>query len=92
MKKISIKPIIMSALAAIAFGTVTVGTTFALFTDKAETKISVKAGVVDIENEIKDFVGYSMDPSDNAAEVVCAGGKFITGGTFALDDRAIAKS
>ena len=86
MKKMSLKPIIMSALAAIAFGTVSVGTTFALFTDKAETKISVKAGVVDIENEIKDFVGYSMDPSDNAAEVVCTGGKFITGGTFALDD------
>ena len=44
MKKMKLKPIIMSALAAIAFGTVTVGTTFALFTDKAETKINVQAG------------------------------------------------
>ena len=52
MKKFSAKPIIMSALAALAFGTVSVGTTFALFTDKAETKINVKAGVVDVDNEI----------------------------------------
>jgi len=51
MKKMSLKPIIMSALAALAFGTVTVGTTFALFTDKAETKISVKAGKVQVDTE-----------------------------------------
>jgi len=57
MKKISAKPIIMSALAALAFGTVTVGTTFALFTDKAETKINVQAGLVDIESSLK-LVAY----------------------------------
>jgi len=61
MKKMSLKPIIMSALAAIAFGTVSVGTTFALFTDKAETKITVKAGKVDVDTKISNAKFYSLD-------------------------------
>ena len=84
MKKISAKPIIMSALAAIAFGTVTVGTTFALFTDKAETKISVKAGVVDIKSVPTIEKAYSLDPSDNTQFAEVSGGKFLNNGTYEI--------
>ena len=61
----------MSALAALAFGTVTVGTTFALFTDKAETKINVKAGTVDVDNvisikEVKELGGVAAVKDANA--------------------------
>jgi len=84
MKKMSLKPIIMSALAAIAFGTVTVGTTFALFTDKAETKINVKAGVVDIKSVPTIEKAYSLDPSDNTQFAEVSGGKFLNKGTYEI--------
>lgn len=47
------KPIIISSLLALGFGATAVGTTFALFTDKAETKIQVQAGIVDLDYQIK---------------------------------------
>ena len=43
------KIITLSALSAIAFAGIGVGTTFALFTSKAETNISVKTGTVKVE-------------------------------------------
>jgi len=58
MKKKNLKPMIISALLAIGFGATSVGTSFALFTDHAETKIDVTAGIVDIETKIE-LVGYS---------------------------------
>jgi len=58
MKRKTIKPIIISALMAVSFGATAVGTTFALFTDRADTKIEVTAGVVDIETTVK-MVSYS---------------------------------
>jgi len=48
-----IKPIILSAAAALAFGGIAVGTTFALFTSKAETTIDVKAGKIALKADLK---------------------------------------
>lgn len=45
------KMLLASSLAALALGAVSVGGTFALFTDKAETKVEVGSGVVDIESK-----------------------------------------
>lgn len=72
MKNKHLKPIIISTLVALSFSGAAVGTSFALFTDRADTKINVTAGIVDIEtsvrlvhyentgnltNESKDFTG-----------------------------------
>lgn len=48
MKK-NLKSIIAASAAALAFGATAVGTTFALFTSKAETNVTVKSGTVIIE-------------------------------------------
>lgn len=53
MKKRNFKPLALSLLLAGLYGATTVGTTFALFTDKAETKIEVTAGKVDIQSSVK---------------------------------------
>ena len=48
MKK-QTKVITLAALSALAFGGIAVGTTFALFTSKAETNVTVQSGTVKIE-------------------------------------------
>ena len=53
MRKKNLKPMIISALLAVGFGATSVGTSFALFTDKADTSISVTSGLVDIESVAK---------------------------------------
>ena len=51
----------MSALAAIAFGIVTVGTTFALVIDKAETVIRIWLGKIDVSLEATNLKTYSSE-------------------------------
>lgn len=70
MKRKNLKPIIISALMAVSFGATTVGTSFALFTDKAETKIDVTAGVVDIDGGITSATFYSLDETTGKAVTV----------------------
>ena len=52
MDRKTIKPIVLSALSALAFGAVGTASTFALFTDKAETSVQVQAGKVQVESSI----------------------------------------
>ena len=52
MKK-EIRNITFSALSALAFTALGVGTTFALFTSKAETRINIEAGIVDVAQEFE---------------------------------------
>jgi len=86
MKRKNLKPMIISALLAVGFGATSVGTSFALFTDHADTNISVTAGKVDIASTFTNLAAYSMDPEDNAKEVNrTTEGTFYTGGTFAFD-------
>lgn len=63
MKK-NLKSIIAASAAALAFGATAVGTTFALFTSKAETNINVKSGTVKIEqtSEIKNVFEFDNTP------------------------------
>ena len=49
MKKELLKKILVPALAAVAFGSVSVGATFALFTSEAETTIDLTAGKIDLK-------------------------------------------
>ena len=60
MKKNIIKPIVMSALSALAFGAVGTAGTFALFTDKTETSVQVQAGKVDVESSLSDLAFYEL--------------------------------
>lgn len=63
MKK-NLKSIIAASAAALAFGAVAVGTTFALFTSKAETNVTVQSGTVKIEqtSEIKNVFELNDTP------------------------------
>jgi len=63
MKK-NLKSIIAASAAALAFGATAVGTTFALFTSRAETNITVQSGTVKIEqtSEIKNVFELNNTP------------------------------
>lgn len=63
MRKKNFKPMIISALLAIGFGATSVGTSFALFTDHADTAINVTAGKVDVNAEIKIDSVASLNPA-----------------------------
>ena len=99
MNKKTIKPIVLSALTALAFGAVGTAGTFALFTDKAETTISVEAGKIDVNTEAHISKVFEYDGSANGLEVVASatddytnsiGGKTKKGndGVFALSNWA----
>ena len=53
------RKILIPLLTAVGFGALAVGSTFALFTDKAEVNIQVGAGKIDISSSIKNIVTYS---------------------------------
>ena len=63
MKKLT-KNILIASLSAAAFAGVTAGATFALFTDKAETSVSVEAGKLDIESDLKINAISSLNTKD----------------------------
>lgn len=52
MKKKNIKPLVLSSLAALSLGSLSVAGTFALFTDKAETTVQIGAGTIDVNQEV----------------------------------------
>lgn len=85
MKKKNMKPIVLSALLALSFGAVSVGTTFALFTDVAEANVAVKAGEVKVTNEIQILEAKSLN---DHAETVTSGTDvtYINGGTANVDN------
>lgn len=58
-KKSIKKTILLSAITAIAFGSIAVTTSYALFTDSAETNVTVTAGKVDVEVALGELSGTS---------------------------------
>ena len=66
MKAKNLKPMIISTLLAVGFGATTVGTSFALFTDSAETNISVTSGKVKVNAALSDVHVYSAIASSTA--------------------------
>ena len=98
MNKIT-KPILVSALSALAFGAVGVAGTFALFTDGAETQITAAAGIVKASIGFGDGIAtYSAKASSGASYDVTdefggkydiveteVNGTFTNGGTASID-------
>lgn len=91
MKKYT-KTIMLSALAAVAFGGLAVGSTYALFTSEAETKLTVTSGKVAVKAEIQNLKLYSLN--EESGEVVSLDSKseFTNGGKVELDGTNVALS
>ena len=66
MKKLSKlgKSVLLSSLAVLAFGGVAAGTTYALFTDRQETNVTVTAGKVSLKAQLSDPELYSPTSID----------------------------
>lgn len=95
MKKLG-KSVLLSTLAALAFGAVAVGTTYALFTSKAEASVEVTTGKVAVSLELGALSGTSPSkisedgtiPADATTDITPeADGslKFVNGGTAMID-------
>lgn len=82
------KTIILSAAAALAFGAVAVGTTYALFTSEAGAEVSVVFGKVSLKSEIFDLKLYSLD--EDAGDIVEVSDAFTNGGTATISGSSIA--
>lgn len=83
-KKVS-KTLILSAAAALAFGGVAVGTTYALFTSQAGAEVTVASGKVSLKSEIKDFKLYSLNETSGEIEEV-EGTAFTNGGSVKINE------
>ena len=82
-KKSMKKTILLSAITAIAFGSIAVTTSYALFTDSAETNVTVTAGKVDVSATVSDLKLSSLDvdrTTDNS---------FTNGGTAVINGSSI---
>ncbi len=95
MKKIN-KSILLSSLAVLAFGGIAVSTTYALFTSKAETNVTVTSGKVSVvaeASELKTYSGTNLvgDATDVLAETDVAG-VFANGGTAVLNGTKLTLS
>ena len=90
MKKNNIKPLIMSALTALAMGAVGTVGTFALFTDKAETEISIGSGTVKI-GTVATLVKYqsSVDGTNQDLTGETSYVNTLVGSSFGLDGNTI---
>lgn len=88
MKK-QIKPIILSAAAALAFGGIAVGTTFALFTSKDETTIQVNSGKVDVSSVASIVNVYELN--NDQPLVPSEQGVYTNsiGGTTSIEDNVV---
>ncbi len=88
----SSKTLVLSAAAALAFGSVAVGTTFALFTSEAGTSVTVTAGKVSLKTEIKSVKLYSLDETTGEVAEISSTDTFTTGGTFNYNDGEVSLS
>lgn len=88
MKK-QIKPIILSAVGALAFASIAVGTTFALFTSKDETTIQVNSGKVDVSSVASIVNVYELN--NDQPLVPSEQGVYTNsiGGTTSIEDNVV---
>lgn len=108
MKKFTHPPLkaslVLSALAALAFGTVAVGGTYALFTSSAETNITVTTGKVSLKSELKKLVAKSPESisldgtinktsnTDEDGYLIGENGTFINGGSAKIEGNKVILS
>ena len=70
----------MSALTALAFGSVGAAGTFALFTDKAETTVNVQAGKVEVSSGVTIQKAYSLNALDATSATSTTHASYVNGG------------
>ena len=81
MKK-NVKTLFASGLLAAALTSMTIGTTFALFTSEAKTEVGVISGLVKIESDIIIESVASLNPDDpNTYKISDTSARFQNGGT-----------
>ncbi len=86
----SSKTLILSAAAALAFGSVAVGTTYALFTSEAGTSVTVTSGKVSLKTEIKNIKLFSLSETTGEVTEISSQDTFTTGGTFSYADGEVS--
>ena len=91
--KRKLKTVLGSALLATAFLSVAAGMTYALFTDRADTKIDVVAGIVDIEQDIVIKKVASLNADDEGTEKLSdTSATFANGGSVSVTGEAGART
>lgn len=94
MKKSHLK-LFFSSLFTVGLVGTSVGATFALFTDTAETKVEVRSGKLDVSAEIKNLLTYSCEANEDGDRIdehdkkyiskqTAVQGVFTNGGTATL--------
>ena len=93
------KKFILPAIALFAFAAVGVGSTYAIFTSRANTNVAVTAGKVKVEATVSDLRTYSaeydeygdvLDENGNTYSLVeTTNGTFANGGTATVEEGAI---
>ena len=88
MKKKNIKPLVLSSLAALSLGSMSVAGTFALFTDQAETTISIGAAEVSVKNAMTIEGAYSLNGEEVGTAVAESkkSATYINGGKATVKD------
>ena len=86
------KTLVLSASAALMFGAVAAGTTYALFTSEAEANVTVVAGKVSVKAAIQNLKLYSLDEESGEIAALDSQDTFTNGGTVAIDGTNVALS
>ncbi len=79
------KSVLLSTLAAIAFGGIAVSTTYALFTSDAKTNVTVTSGKVSVKTEVSEIKLYSLNSETGESEALTSTTTFTNSGTFGFD-------
>lgn len=79
------KSILLASIAAVSFGAVAAGTTYALFTSKTENNVTVTTGKVSISTSVDNIKLYSLSGTTGEVEEIESTTTFTNGGSFAYD-------
>jgi len=79
------KSILLASIAVATFGTIAAGTTYALFTSKAENNVTVSTGKVSISTSVDSVKLYSLSGTTGEVEEIESKTTFTNGGSFAYD-------
>lgn len=79
------KSILLASIAVATFGTIAAGTTYALFTSKAENNVTVSTGKVSISTSVDSVKLYSLSGTTGEVEEIKSKTTFTNGGSFAYD-------
>ena len=91
MKKKNIKPLVLSSLAALSLGSMSVAGTFALFTDQAETTINIGAAEVNVKNAMTIVDAYSLNQLD-ANTHTTKEAHYVNGGEVEVTDNTAGET